>query len=242
MKIALQKVIAMSGLASRREAEKMIRVGRVKINGRPALLTDKVDQKIDVVTVSGKPLPKQQALIYLKLNKPVGYTCTNRIFVGEKNIFSLVPLKQRLFSIGRLDKNSQGLIILTNDGSLAQSLAHPRFKQEKVYEVRIIVPGGKELDYKDTQGIEKFLLSGANIGEGDGWAKVKKIKYLKNNRFMITLSEGKKRQIRRLLALKNLAVADLKRISFAGIELDALALGAWEYLNEDELGKLKSIK
>jgi len=242
MKMVLQKIIALSGRASRREAEKMIKAGRVKINGRLAVLSDRAEEGFDIITVSGKPLPKKQEFIYLKLNKPVGYTCTNRVFAGEKNIFSLIPLKDRLFSIGRLDKNSQGLIVLTNDGALAQNLSHPRFKQEKIYEVKVSMTDGKELEPKKIQEIEKFLLVGADIGEGDGLAKVKKVKYLQNNRFVITLSEGKKRQIRRLLALKNLTVVDLKRTSFAGIELDNLALGAWQYLSTGELGKLKAVK
>ncbi len=242
MKMVLQKIIALSGQASRREAEKMIKAGRVKINGRQACLGDRAEEGIDIITINGKPLPKKQEFIYLKLNKPIGYTCTNRVFAGEKNIFSLIPLRERLFSIGRLDKNSQGLIILTNDGALAHQLSHPRFQQEKIYEVKVSTADGQELTPKKIQEIQKFLLAGADIGEGDGLAKVKKIKYLQNNRFVITLSEGKKRQIRRLLALKKLTVVDLKRINFAGIDLGSLNLGAWQYLSNEELKKLKAIK
>jgi len=242
MKMVLQKIIALSGRASRREAEKMIKDGRVKINGRPASLRDRAEEGVDIITISGKPLPKKQEFIYLKLNKPVGYICTNRVFANEKNIFSLIPLKNKLFSIGRLDKNSQGLIILSNDGELAQNLSHPRFKHEKIYEVKVATSEGKELEPKKIQEIEKFLLEGADIGEGDGLAKVKKVRYLQNNCFTITLNEGKKRQIRRLLALKNLTVVDLKRTNFAGIDLGSLPLGAWQYLNTEELSKLKTFK
>src|SRR5680860_69388 len=117
MIMVLQKIIAESGLASRREAEKMIKMGSIKINGKLAVLGDKADPEQDKITFRGKPLPQKAEKIYIKLNKPVGYTCTNRSFPGEQNIFQLISLKERLFSIGRLDKDSRGILLLTNDGA-----------------------------------------------------------------------------------------------------------------------------
>lgn len=243
MKEVLQKVIADSGLASRREAEKLIRNGLVKINGEIAVLGDRADAGRDLVLVNNKPLAKKAEKIYIKLNKPVGYTCTNRVFLGEHNIFELLPKGERLFSIGRLDKDSHGLVLLTNDGDLTQKLAHPRYQHEKIYEVLI--------DYRTRQE-EKFLeigaghrlisnlIKGVDIGDGDGVVKAKRALYLQNNRFVITLSEGKKRQVRRMFFVLGYRVKDLKRTAFAGLKLADLKEGSWQKLSEQEINQLKS--
>ena len=238
----LQKIIADSGLTSRRHAELLIRKGMVKLNGKPAQLGDRADLSKDKVTISGKPLDPLPDKIYLKLNKPIGYACSNRIFPGEDNIFQLVKSDARLFSIGRLDKNSRGLIILTNDGAITQLLSHPRFSHKKVYIIKADKGDRQEISYKDGSKICTALKKGVEIGGGDGVVRAKETQYLENNSFKLVLTEGKKRQIRRMFSALKLRVYDLKRIEFAGIRLDGLEEGAIKPLNEKEISYLKGKK
>lgn len=231
----LQKIIAQSGYASRRKADELIRSGVVKVNGHLATIGDSADSAKDKITIKGKPLPQVEKKIYLKLNKPLGYTCTNRQFPGEKNIFDLVKIPARLYAVGRLDKNSRGLILLTNDGEMTQRLAHPRYEHEKTYEVKV------RGEIRSGQLIADRLVKGVDIGEGDDIAHAKKARYLQNNSFIIILSEGKKRQIRRMFAFFQLEVTDLRRTELAGLELGSLAEGHWAYLSKEEITNLKKI-
>jgi len=233
MEIILQKIIAASGYCSRRKGEELIRAGRVKVNGVTAGVGEKADPTRDTITVDGQLLAEPANLIYIKLNKPLGYTCTNRIFPGENNIFELVNLPNRLFAVGRLDKNSRGLVLLTNDGSLTQDLTHPKFQHEKIYEVKI-----DEGIYKPETVIAKFK-KGVDIGEDDGIVYAQNIQYLQNNLFIITLNEGKKRQIRRMFKTLGLEVEDLRRINLGGLTLGHLAEGNWAYLSPEEISRLK---
>lgn len=233
MEIILQKIIANSGFASRRKAEELIRGGHVKINGQLAFIGEGANPKKDIITIDDRPLPRPEEKIYIKLNKPRGYVCTNRKFSGEKNIFDLISLPQRLFAVGRLDKDSRGLILLTNDGEMTQRLTHPKFQHEKVYEVKV------RGELTNINAIINKLLKGVDIGEGDGVVRAKKAKYLQNQIFIITLSEGKKRQIRRMFKAIGLNVADLKRTSIAGLEIHDLKEGYWINLTKDEILKLQ---
>ena len=233
MQIIIQKIIASSGYSSRRTAEDLIRRGVVKVNGDVALVGETADPERDRIVVSGNLINSAAEKIYLKLNKPLGYTCTNKSFPNEKNIFDLVKIPDRLFAIGRLDKNSRGLIILTNDGDLTQKLSHPRYNHEKIYKVKVRQLVG------DPNLITKKLSVGVNIGEEDGIVQVKKVHYLQNQTFIITLNEGKKRQIRRMFEVLGMEVFDLQRISFAGLELGELKEGRFEYLSTEEIKKLK---
>jgi len=148
----LQKAIAESGYCSRRAAEDHIREGIVTVNDKVASIGQTVTED-DEILIDGKPLKSQSKKIYIALNKPEGYTCTNRFFKGEKNIFDLVDVNERLFVVGRLDKNSRGLVILTNDGEYTQKMSHPRYHHEKVYEVTI--QNKKDLDPKDIISVLK---------------------------------------------------------------------------------------
>lgn len=233
MKMILQKAIAMSGLCSRRQAEELIRNGRVKINGAMALLGEQADPSKDKITVNNRLVPEIEKKVYIILNKPVGYTCTNRHFHNEKNIFELVDSAERLFAVGRLDKDSRGLVLLTNDGDLTQKLSHPKFESEKNYEVKI------RDEVVNPEMVIKKLLSGVDIGEGDGIVRAKRAKYLQNELFVITLNEGKKRQIRRMFDVLGTRVADLKRVSLSGLTLGDLPEGRWDYLSEEEINNLK---
>ena len=165
--MVLQKFIASCGLCSRRKAEALIKQGRVRVNGRviKKLSGQRVNEN-DKVKIDNKYLQPVKK-IYIKLNKPIGYTCTNRKFKNEKNIFDLVKYKERLFAVGRLDKASRGLILLTNDGKLAQKLMHPRYEHQKIYIITIFSPHF----LISQQFINKLILQfkkGIDIGGDDG--------------------------------------------------------------------------
>lgn len=237
--IILQKQIARLSNYSRRKAEELIRLGRVKVNGELAFLGQTVNPEKDVIEVGGKKLSGSTELIYLKFNKPRGYVSTTAKFPEEKSIFDLVKVKERLFPIGRLDKGSRGLMILTNDGNLTQRLSHPRFGHEKVYEVK--VSGGKDRKISDSLAYKVIgsCRKGINIGEGDGIVKVQDVSYLSNNVFRLVLEEGKKRQIRRMFETLGFKVLDLARTEISGLKLGILKEGAWERLNSKEIEELK---
>jgi len=234
MKMILQKVIAASGYCSRRKGEELIRDGHVSVNGNLALIGDEADPINDKITINGRLLSSPEKLVYIILNKPLGYTCTNRRFPNEKNIFDLVDLPTRLFAVGRLDKDSHGLILLTNDGDLTQKLSHPRYEHDKEYEVKI------RDEVINPNMVIKNLLAGVDIGDGDGTVKAVRAKYLQNDLFVITLNEGKKRQIRRMFEVLGTRVIDLKRISLGGLTLGNLPEGRWDYLSEEEINNLKN--
>jgi len=248
MKTILQKIIAASGYSSRRQAEKLIQEGKVQLNGRKAIPGDMADPSQDKITIKGKSIAATAAEpIYIKLNKPAGYTCTNRRFPGENNIFDLVRVSTRLFAVGRLDKDSRGLVLLTNDGALTQRLAHPRFEHEKVYEVKVAGP------IKNPGALAGQLTKGVDLGDGDGLGRARRAslkemlspvkkstgEYLQKAIFIITLSEGKKRQIRRMFSALNIAVLDIKRVNLAGLPLGELPEGRWDHLSPEELEILK---
>jgi 23S rRNA pseudouridine2604 synthase len=253
MKIVLQKFIADSGYCSRRQAENLIRLGLVFVNGEEAELGMRADEK-DEVKINGKLVSLNKNKIYLKLNKPIGYTCTSRKFEDEKNVFELLkpslraersnPVKSgnpeiasstgatglltmtsRLFIVGRLDKNSHGLVILTNDGDWAEKMAHPRFEKEKEYIIKLSITN---YELRINEILNSFK-KGIDIGEGDGVVRAKKIEYLGDNKFKIILTQGKKRQIRRMFTALGYRVLDLKRTKIGNIELGDLGNGKWEY-------------
>jgi len=239
MEMVLQKFIASSGLCSRRQAEGMICDGRVEVNGHPAELGMKVNEQ-DKVVVDGQKISIGSKFVYIKLNKPIGYVCTSRQFKNEKNIFDLVIVKERLFAVGRLDKDSRGLVLLTNDGELANKLTHPRYGHEKEYVVQVTsnklqIPSNKKQDAKNKEQITKILekfKKGIDVGEGDGIAKAQDIKYLGNNKFKVILGQGKKRQIRRMFKILGCDAIDLLRVRIGNIELGNLKEGKWEYVKE----------
>ena len=229
-KIVLQKFIAQSGRCSRRQAEQLVRDGKVTINGEKANLGARVDAD-DAIEVEGKKIEQTKKKIYIKLNKPMGYTCTNRFFKGEKNVFELIDgVPERVFIAGRLDKYSHGLVILTNDGDLMQELTHPSNEHEKVYRVLVALPPQQKQETAD-EIIKKFK-GGIDIGEGDGVVKAKRMKYLNNDLFEIILTTGKKRQIRRMFRALSYRVEDLKRIQVGKYKLGNVKMGKWEFIEK----------
>jgi 23S rRNA pseudouridine2605 synthase len=215
MKKPLQKFIADSGYCSRRKAESLIIEGKVKVNKEVFRMGTKVDEK-DQVTIKNRTIKPQKKSIYILLNKPKGYVCTNN--ENEKNVFSLVDIKERLFVVGRLDKNSWGLVLLTNDGDLTYKLTHPSFEHEKEY----IVESSREISPENMERMKK----GVDLKEKTK-AKMKSIKRIGKNKYQIVLSEGKKRQIRRTFEVFDSTVLDLKRIRIDKYKLGNLKKGQW---------------
>lgn len=233
----LTKVIAENSIYSRRKAEELIRSKRVLVNDKMAQLGEKVFID-DEIKVNGQKVIRNKK-IYIKLNKPAGYVCTNKNFKGEKNIFSLINIKEKVSSIGRLDKDSSGLLILTNDGDLNYKLSHPKFEHNKTY--LVVIKDDEQLKNKNfLNKLKGDFVKGINIEEKT-LAKARKIEIVNERSFKIILSEGKKRQIRRMFDFFDLKVDSLKRIEFAGIKLDGLKEGQWKNLSKEEVEVLKKL-
>jgi pseudouridine synthase len=234
MRIA--KFIAACGVCSRRKAEDLIREGSITINGHKVIdLATQVDLDSDDVRYRKKALHLEKKLYYL-LNKPVGYVCTNDDPYADKKAIDLLPDKCRLYTVGRLDKPSEGLIVVTNDGDLASIMTHPSFELEKKY--RVTVKGKinqKRLDRLVDEGIScegvNYRVLGARIKKtvADG--------FLIN----FTLNEGKNREIRKICQALDLQVKRLRRYEIAGIALGKLPPGAWRPMTENEVRYLKSL-
>lgn len=224
----LQKIIANSGLCSRRTAEKMIEEKRVLVNGKVATIGQKAG-KNDIIEVDGRKIDQSsKAFLYFKFNKPKGYTCTNKKFENEKNIFDIINIKEKLIIVGRLDKNSHGLLLLTNDGNLAQKITHPSFGIQKEYWVQT---DGKISPKIITQDFLKGIESDGDLLKAD------KILHQGNNKYLITLSQGKKRQIRRMFESVGSKVLDLQRIRIGKILLERLAIGKLEPIDSNDIKK-----
>lgn len=247
MSTVLQKFIADAGYCSRRQAQALIEAGQVTVNGKMAELGMRVEAG-DRVEIDGQSLGLAKSKIYIILNKPVGYACTHAKVEGEHNVYELVPHQDKLFVVGRLDKNSRGLIILTNDGELTQQLTHPKFEHRKQYIVKVnppkdkIKPGDFRFEDREAEKVARSLMQGVDIGEGDGVVHAKLAKYLGNNQFEIILTYGKKRQIRRMFRELDCSVVDLLRTEIAGQRMGVLQEGAWREMTPAEITRLKNVK
>jgi len=218
MLIRLQKYLADCGIASRRQAEELILAGKIKVNSQfIKKLGTKIDPKKDQVFYQNK-IVKAKTLIYIMLNKPVGYTCTTRKFKNEKNIFDLVNTKEKLFPVGRLDKNSQGLIFLTNDGNWAYQLTHPKFEIEKEYLVKI----QSKFEKKHLEQMKK------GIKDDNDLLKIKSYQLKSLSSVNLILTQGHKREIRRLLKHFDYQITRLKRIRVQRYNLGNLIEGQWK--------------
>ncbi len=224
----LQKIIAARGLASRRRAEEMIAAGRVTVNGKLASLGDRADPETDMILVEGNPLPPLREYVYIMLNKPRGYVTTLSDEKGRPNAAQLVAdCGCRVYPVGRLDMDSEGLLLFTNDGDFANRAMHPSHEIEKTYEVK--VTGFSE------SGFERLALP----MELDGYRiRPPKLKLQSvsgtTGRFRITIHEGRNRQIRRMCDAAGMKVLRLKRIREGALELGTLPSGKWRYLTPEE--------
>ena len=228
----LQKIIAARGLCSRRQAEKWIEEGRVRVTGNTAHLGDTADVKEDVIEVDGKRLPKAVKKVYLMLNKPRGYVTTLSDEKGRKNAAELVAgCGARVYPVGRLDMDSEGLLLFTNDGDFANLMMHPRHEVDKVYRVWVTNFAPEKLEAL----AEPIELDGYRIKK----PKVRPIRMEPNRAILdVTIHEGRNRQVRRMCQAAGLEVARLKRISEGRLQLGDLKPGAWRYLEPRELSQL----
>lgn len=220
----LQKYLSSAGFCSRRKGEEYIRDGRVKVNGVTVTeLGSKVDPQNDRIEVDQKLVQTDQKKIYIALNKPREYV-TSCDHPGEKIVLDLVDIPERIYPVGRLDKDSTGLLLLTNDGSFHLRLSHPSFDHEKEYEVTV----ARHITDGALRSLEKGIpMMGTRT-------RPTKIKRISSKRFRIILKEGKNRQIRRMVRKIGTQVTGLKRIRISNIKLGRLSEGSWRYLAEKE--------
>lgn len=231
----LQKIMARAGQGSRRKCETLIKAGQVSVNGKVATLGDKADMERDDIRVNGRQLtfPKP---IYIKLYKPKGYlsSTTDELRLGRPTLLDLVKVDTHIYPVGRLDRQSEGLMILTNDGPLTHRLTHPRYGHKKLYEV--VVTGQISDD-----SLKKWRDGGVYL-DGRKSAKVT-IDIVKvsedHSTLRITMREGRKRQIRRIGAALGHPVERLKRLQIGPIQVSGMKPGQWKHLSEAEVQMLK---
>lgn len=233
MKERLQKILAGRGVASRRRAEEMICAGRVTCNGQVASLGDSADPDMDEILVDGKPLPTQQDPVYIMLHKPRGYVTTLSDEKGRKNAAQLVAdCGRRVYPVGRLDMDSEGLLLFTDDGDFANTLMHPKHQVNKTY--RVLVKG------YSPEGLARLeqpvTLDGYTIRRPE-------VRALRQDgqkaTLLVTIHEGRNRQVRRMCAMAGMTVVRLIRVEEGSLKLGDLPLGKWRYLTEAEVASLQ---
>jgi 23S rRNA pseudouridine2605 synthase len=236
MKERVQKILSRAGFGSRRACEKLISSNRVMVNGVIAELGCKADEAVDDISVDNNHLHfKPLKHIYIAFNKPYGVLSEIYSNPREKTVRDFIPLPDYLFIVGRLDKDSEGLILLTNDGELANQLTHPRYEHEKEYQVLV----KREPDGKQLVAMQKGIV----LKDGERTAPAKVSLYKKSNAgfwLIIILHEGRKRQIREMGAMIGLPVLRIIRTRIGYIELNDLKPGGWRKLTEEEINKIKS--
>ncbi len=235
MKIRLNKYLALAGVASRREADRMISEGRVSVNGETVdVLGTQIDGEKDRIEVDGKGVKQLKSEVYVMLNKPPGYLVTAKDPFQRPTIMDLLPkMKNRVFPVGRLDFDSEGLVLLTSDGELAYRLMHPSFQVAKEYRVRVnpkpdsstlaTLERGIPLDGKKTAPA-KFRILATTV---------------KGTLLLARLHEGKKRELRRMFEYKGFNVLALKRVKLGSLQLGHLKKGEWRHLSREEIARLK---
>lgn len=233
MRERLQKLIARAGVCSRRSAESLLTAGRVTVNGVAAHLGDKADADTDVIAIDGTAVAFAEPAVYLMLNKPRGYVTTLSDELGRATAAELVAdCGTRVFPVGRLDKDSEGLLLFTNDGALMQAMTHPSHQVDKTYEVTV------------TGQLEGAVDRLSAVTELDGEpimpAQVEIMERRKGQALLrVTIHQGKNRQIRRMCAQVGLQVTRLRRVSEDALALGQLKPGQWRYLTDAEVAALK---
>jgi len=232
----LNKFLARSGICSRRRADILIQSGRVAINGIPVQkLGILIDEEADEVTVDGKKVSLQKNLIYILLNKPKGYLSTVKDDFHRPTVLDLLGKDKKVFPVGRLDFDTEGVLLLTNDGELTYRLTHPKFGIEKAYRVAVKGKMDQKILRKFDWGIrlEKDVVA---RGEGKIIEKDEE-----GSVFELKLKEGRKREIKRMCQVAGFPVIDLKRTKFAYLTTRGLKTGQWRYLTEKEIVRLKKM-
>lgn len=229
----VQKILAAAGYGSRRACEKLIEAGKVKVNGRVIHLGDQADASKDSISVDGKLVHKTIDKIYIALNKPKGYLSDIDLNHPRPTVNDLIGISEPLFAVGRLDLDSEGLILMTNDGKMANRLTHPRYEHEKEYEVFVITEPDNE----------QLAIWRRGVVMEDGYrtlpAKVEVMNNANNGTWLrIIMKEGKKRQIRKVGSRIGLPVNKIKRVRIGPLKLGKLRSGEWRYLTDLEVKKL----
>jgi 23S rRNA pseudouridine2605 synthase len=222
--VRLNAYLARAGIASRRKADELIKAGRVLVNGEPGQLNTFVEQ-VDSVQVDGREIALQQ-LAHLLLYKPVGHVTTASDPQGRRTVVDIVPREPRVVPVGRLDIDTTGALLLTNDGPLAHTLAHPRYGVEKVYEAT--------LEGEPTDATLGLLAGGIELE--DGPTAPARVRRLRPNVVELTIHEGRNRQVRRMLEAVGHPVVRLHRTAYAGLTLDGLEPGAWRTPTKNGVG------
>ena len=233
MKERLQKILSSRGICSRRKAEELIIAGKVSVNGITAQLGDAADPEVDEILVEGSALPTRENHVYIMLNKPRGFVTTLSDEKGRPNAAQLVAdCGVRVYPVGRLDMDSEGLLLFTNDGDFANMLMHPKHEVEKTYDTW--VTGYNPGCFKRLG--EPMELDGYQL-------RIPKLKLLKvegkSAHIRITIHEGRNRQVRRMCEIAGMHVTRLKRVKEGALELGDLPKGKWRYLSAEEVAKLK---
>ena len=229
----LQKILSARGICSRRKAEEMIQEGRVTCNGNVAKLGDVADPEMDEIRVDGELLPAATSYVYIMLNKPRGYVTTLSDEKGRPNAAQLIECGVRVYPVGRLDMDSEGLLLFTNDGAFANALMHPKHEVNKTY--RVLVQNFTE------ENLEKLKQS----IELDGYRiRTPEVKLLRTRdrgqaQLLVTIHEGRNRQVRRMCDAAGMKVLRLQRISEGKLKLGQLESGKWRHLTREELELLK---
>jgi pseudouridine synthase len=229
----INRYLASCGIASRRAAEALVLAGRITVNGSVVTsLATRVDENTDKVTLDGQPLQQSDDLVYVLLNKPKGYITTASDERGRPTVIELVPVPQRIFPVGRLDYNTTGLLLLTNDGELAFRLTHPRFKVPKLYHARL------DRDFAP----EHFASLTQGVALEDGITQPCQAHFYTSSRKEITveLREGRQQQVRRMFAALGYTVKALNRIRFGPLNLGDLSRGGWRHLDKKEVQTLRA--
>lgn len=232
MKERLQKYIARNGIASRRKSEEIIFSGRVKVNGKTVNEIVTIDDESDVVEVDGIAIKPLTNRIYVILNKPVGYITSSSDQFGRKTVLDIINIKQRIYPVGRLDYDTSGLLILTNDGDFTLKLTHPSHEIKKTYRAQIKgIPSSHEIEeFCRGLDIEDYHTSAAEFNIISTFEE--------NTVADITIHEGKNRQVRKMCEKIGHPVIKLERIRIGEISLGNLKTGEWRYLSPDEVRKL----
>lgn len=228
----INKYIAHSGYTSRRKADELIFKGKVKLNGQTIKEPGVQVHGNDVVEIDGKVLSIEKKF-YIKLYKPIGFITSNFDPYNEKDLNDLVDIDKRFFAAGRLDKDSEGLLIITNDGEFTNNLIHPKFKLDKEYIVKV--------DSKLSKNQENEFKNGLDIGNGEKTSDAK-IEYLGNNVYKVIIHQGYNRQIRRMFKVLGKKVIALKRIKIGKISLSDLKEKEYRYFDSEELKFVEEIR
>ena len=231
----LQKILASRGVCSRRKAEEIIQAGRVTVNGQVAALGDSADVDVDEILLDGAALPVKSEYVYILLNKPRGFVTTLSDEKGRKNAAQLVAdCGVRVYPVGRLDMDSEGLLLFTNDGDFANSLMHPKHEVNKTY--RVLVDGYTPQNLRKLE--QPVTLDGYTIRKPDV-SLVRQTRREGGAELLVTIHEGRNRQVRRMCDLAGMKVLRLTRIAEGSLKLGDLPQGKWRYLTPEEVAALK---